>query len=205
MTATLPAPPTSAPSSEADLTPIIAANLRRLRVKRGLSLERLARLTTVSRAMLGQIELGQSTPTINVMWKIAHGLGVPFSALITEKPRVSATLLPHAEAKILESAGGGFSTRSLFPFDRARKVEFYELRLQPQTTETADGHALGTTENLVVVRGQLEIEVEGQSYRLGPGDALHFEADAAHVYRSSGESEVLAYLVVTYTDEVGGE
>ena len=45
--------------------PVVGANLRRLRVRRGLSLEKLSKLSNVSRAMLGQIELGQSAPTIN--------------------------------------------------------------------------------------------------------------------------------------------
>src|SRR5689334_16779324 len=53
-----------------DLAPVVGANLRRLRVRRGLSLERLAQRSGVSRAMLSQIELGQSAPTINVLWKI---------------------------------------------------------------------------------------------------------------------------------------
>ena len=54
-----------------------------MRVKRGLSLERLAKASGVSRAMLCQIELGQSAPTINILWKIARALDVPFSALIS--------------------------------------------------------------------------------------------------------------------------
>ncbi|MEP7126331.1 MAG: helix-turn-helix transcriptional regulator, partial [Byssovorax sp.] len=58
----------ASPEASSDLTPVVGANLRRLRAKRGLSLERLARASGVSRAMLGQIELGQSTPTINVLW-----------------------------------------------------------------------------------------------------------------------------------------
>ena len=65
--------------ASSDLTPIVGGNLRRLRMKRGLSLERLSRASGVSQAMLGQIELGQSTPTINVLWKIARALGVAFS------------------------------------------------------------------------------------------------------------------------------
>ena len=75
--------PAADPAETTDLTPILGANLRRLRIRRGLSLERLARASGVSRAMLGQIELGQSTPTINVVWKIARSLSVPFSALIS--------------------------------------------------------------------------------------------------------------------------
>ena len=72
------------PAPEAtDLAPVVGANLRRLRTRRGLSLERLAQISGVSRAMLGQIELGQSAPTINVLWKIARALEVTFSALIS--------------------------------------------------------------------------------------------------------------------------
>src|SRR5262245_30440000 len=73
----------AATESAADLAPVVGRNLRRLRVRRGLSLERLAQKSRVSRAMLGQIELGQSAPTINVLWKIARALGVTFSALIS--------------------------------------------------------------------------------------------------------------------------
>ena len=40
-----------------DFAPAVGANLRRLRTRRGLSLERLAQASGVSRAMLGQVEL----------------------------------------------------------------------------------------------------------------------------------------------------
>src|SRR4029077_4639526 len=74
----------AAPGTSPDLTPILGANRGRLRTRRGLSLERLARASGVSRAMLGQVELGKSTPTINVVWKIARALGVSFSTLIAD-------------------------------------------------------------------------------------------------------------------------
>ena len=83
-TSATPAPPAPAPA-KGDLTPVVGANLRKLRVKRGLSLERLAQASGVSRAMLSQIELGRSTPTINVVWRIARALEVPFSALIAAR------------------------------------------------------------------------------------------------------------------------
>jgi transcriptional regulator with XRE-family HTH domain len=70
--------------SDADSPRFVGENLRRLRTERGLSLERLARQTGVSRSMLGQIELGQSAPTIKLLWRIASGLGVDFSELLTD-------------------------------------------------------------------------------------------------------------------------
>src|SRR5437763_15311208 len=71
-----------AADGQQDLAPVVGANLRRLRMRRGLSLEKLAQKSGVSRAMLGQIELGQSAPTINVLWKIARALDVTFATLI---------------------------------------------------------------------------------------------------------------------------
>ena len=190
------APREAAPSD--DLTPVVGANLKRFRSERGLSLERLAKASGVSRAMLGQIELEQSTPTINVLWKIARALDVPFSALISAQDTPGTTLLPAAKARILRSYDGSFSSRALFPMDRPRNVEFYELRLAPLAVENADPHPPGTTENLVVNAGSVEISRGTERQLLGPGDAIVFEADVPHVYRNPGRSEALMYLVMTY-------
>jgi transcriptional regulator with XRE-family HTH domain len=185
--------------ADRDLTPRVGANLRRLRVKRGLSLERLASASSVSRAMLGQIELGQSTPTINVLWKIARALEVPFSTLLSDHEHAhDAVLLERARARVLTSADGGFSSRALFPFDERRRVEFYELRLRPSVVERADAHPAGTTENLVVTEGRLELRVGAQRFALTQGDAVHFAADVPHEYRNPGDVETVMYLVMSY-------
>ncbi|XXX74328.1 XRE family transcriptional regulator [Sorangium sp. So ce134] len=185
------------------LTGIVGANLRRLRTKRGLSLERLAKASGVSRAMLSQIELGQSTPTINVLWKIARALGVPFSALISDQSIGGTALIPAARAKVLTSHDGSFTSRALFPFDVPRTVEFYELKLAPLATEQADPHPPGTLENLVVTSGTLEMIVGAERHLLATGDAILFEADVPHQYRNPTKLEVIMYLVMTYVEKTG--
>jgi transcriptional regulator with XRE-family HTH domain len=186
-----------------DLTPVVGGNLRRLRGQRGLSLEKLSKLSGVSRAMLGQIELGQSAPTINVLWKISSALGVPFSALISARTEGGLHVLRADQAKLLTSHDGSFSSRALFPFDEPRRVEFYELKLAAGGVEKADAHNPGTTENLVVARGAVDIEVQGRKESLQAGDAIVFEADAPHVYRNRADGETVLYLVMTYADTVG--
>ncbi|WP_437508479.1 helix-turn-helix domain-containing protein [Sorangium sp. So ce1099] len=200
-----PPPPASEPGGDepafddaSDLTPVVASNLKRFRAERGLSLERLAKASGVSRAMLGQIELGQSTPTINVLWKIARALGVPFSALMSQAASPVTTVMQSAHARILRSKNGDFSSRALFPMDRPRNVEFYELRLAPRSVEHADAHAPGTSENLIVTEGSVEITVAGERRVLETGDAILFEADSPHSYRNLGASEAVMYLVMTY-------
>jgi quercetin dioxygenase-like cupin family protein len=153
--------------------------------------------------MLGQIELGQSAPTIKTLWRISGALGVPFGALMSDDTRGGTRILLSAQAKSLTSKDGSFTSRALFPFDEERKVEFYELRLAPRGIEHADAHAPGTRENLFVAQGTLELSVRDERHRLAKGDAIVFQADAPHVYANPDATPTLMYLVMTYAEEVG--
>lgn len=193
-----------AAANEADgIAPAVGTNLRRLRIRRGLSLQRLATLSGVSRAMLSQIELGRSAPSITILWKIARALNVTFSTLITARSSVGPTILSAKAAKRLSNADGTFVSRALFPFDEPRRVEFYELTLAAGAEERAHPHPPGTVENLVVTRGQVQIVVNGTSHRLDTGDALVFNADVPHAYQNIGRESAIMYLVMTYAEDIG--
>ncbi|MEJ0097124.1 MAG: XRE family transcriptional regulator [Bauldia sp.] len=188
----------------ADLPAVLGRNLRRLRTRQGYSLERFAKLSGVSRAMLSQIENGKSAPTISLLWKIATALGLPFASLLDSQHTRGTVVLRRDEAKILSSSDGRFTSRALFPFDGERKVEFYELRLAAHHLESAAAHAPGTTEN-IVVGGRVggDSARQGDAERLGAGDAIVFEADVPHTYRNLGDDEAVLYLVMAYVESVG--
>jgi transcriptional regulator with XRE-family HTH domain len=190
-------------SGSAEVGAIVGHNLRRVRTSRGLSLERLAKASGVSRAMLGQIELGRSVPTISLLWKVAKALDVPFAMLLGTSGTSSTVIMRASEAKVLTSRTGSFTSRALFPFTPDRKVEFYELRLAHRGVEDAEPHLVGTHENLIVERGSVEITVGNEHHILGSGDAILFEADRPHRYRNIGDGEAVMYLVMTYLVAVG--
>jgi transcriptional regulator with XRE-family HTH domain len=202
LTASPPAPADDDSGSE-QVGAIVGHNLRRFRTSQGLSLERLAKASGVSRAMLGQIELGRSVPTISLLWKVARALEVPFATLLGTTATTGTVVMRAQTSKVLSSKTGSFTSRALFPFIPERKVEFYELRLCARGVEDADPHAPGTHENLVVHQGNVEIVVGSQCHRLGPGDAILFEADLPHSYRNTGDGEAVMYLVMTYLVSVG--
>lgn len=187
-----------------DLPLVIGKNLRRLRIRQGHSLERLAKQSGVSRAMLGQIETGKSAPTIVLLWKIANALHVPLAALIAADDAHGTLVFRRANAKILSSNDGRCESRALFPLDVERQIEFYELRLAPLHREEAEAHAPGTHENLVVAKGAIEI-VAGleRPVTLNEGDAILFEADVPHSYRNLGGEEAIVYLVMRYVESIG--
>jgi transcriptional regulator with XRE-family HTH domain len=185
---------------EDSLTRAVGANLKRLRAERAWSMDELASRSGVSKAMLHQIEMGKSVPTIAVVWRIADGLKVPFSEMLSQPRESSDVVLRQDEAKYLTNSAGTFSSRALFPFDgRARSSEFYELRVKPQGIEKAAAHAHGTVEHLAVVSGILDVEVDGQAHQLGAGDCLVFAADRPHTYRNADKkADAHVYLMMTY-------
>ena len=187
----------------ANLAESIGRNLRRLRVRSGYSLERLAKVSGVSRAMLGQIELGKSVPTISLLWKVAKALEVPFSALNIDGEALGSHVLRSKDAKILTSRDGSFTSRALFPHDSERKIEFYELELSRGAEERAVAHAPGTFENLIVTKGEVEIVIGGESHLLQTKDAILFQADVPHIYRNVSSETVIMYLVMSYADTIG--
>jgi len=184
-----------------NLTGVVADNVKRLRSDLNLSLDKLAALSTVSKAMLSQIEQARSAPSINVLWKIARALDVPFAALISKRTDAQLQVVRKNEMKVLSSQKGNFQSKALFPLDISRRVEFYELLLKSGCVERAVPHPAGTAENIVVAEGELEIEINGQKTLLKEGDSIYFVADVPHIYRSVAAKDCRAYLVMTYAEK----
>jgi transcriptional regulator with XRE-family HTH domain len=66
---------------------LIAWNLRRIRVKRGVSQERLAFDAGADRSYVGGLERQEQNPTVDLLDRLAKTLEVPISELFKE-PRV---------------------------------------------------------------------------------------------------------------------
>ena len=60
----------------------VGQNIHRIRKAQQLSIDRAAALSGVSKSMLGQIERGESSPTISTLGKIVEGIPVPLEELL---------------------------------------------------------------------------------------------------------------------------
>jgi XRE family transcriptional regulator, regulator of sulfur utilization len=181
----------------ADLARRVGQQLREKRKARALSLDELALASGVSRAALSQIELCKSNPSLGVLWKIAVGLGVPFSELMGAGGQ-GVSLLRRSDAQVLRSADGKMESRPLSPAGANPWVELYELRLAARASHASDAHAAGTREVVVVLSGALCLRVAGKVYELAAGDSIAFRADEAHAYENPGTSEARYHDLIIY-------
>jgi transcriptional regulator with XRE-family HTH domain len=177
------------------LEQLVGVNLARLRAERQLSLDALARASGVSRAMLAQIESGRSVPSIKVLCKVAAALKVSVAAFLRRHALLGFEHLPADRATRVVSSDGRYAVRPLYPEGEPVSAEFHELRIAPLHTEAGVRRAPGTTVNLVVSEGTLEVSVHGQRQLLATGDAIAFDADQPHSLRNPGDTEARAFRV----------
>lgn len=181
----------------AEIARRVAENLRQKRRSRSLSLDDLARSSGVGRATLSQIETNKSNPTIGVLWKIAVGLGVPFTELVGQT-RSEVSVLRRSESQVLRSLDGKLESRPLAPAGASPLVEVYELRLAARASHFSEAHAPATHELVVVLSGSLRLHVDGVTYELAAGDSIAFAADKPHTYENPGASEARYHDVIMY-------
>jgi XRE family transcriptional regulator, regulator of sulfur utilization len=181
----------------AELAARVAGNLREHRRRRDMSLDQLAQRTGVSRAGLSQIETRKTNPSIGVLWKIASGLGIPFSELIGEGQH-AVSVLRRDEAQVLRSTDRKFESRPLMPASGNNQIEVYELRLAARARHASEPHGPGTRELVIVLSGSLRMVVGEYAEDLAAGDSMLFNANSQHAYENNGNSEGRYQDVIIY-------
>ena len=176
---------------------IIAKNLKSFRESKKLSLERVAELTGVSKTMIGQIERGESSPTITTIWKIANGLKMSFTSLIKNQQPDTKVVLK-SEIQPLAEDNGKYRVFPTFPFEDDRRFEMYAVEIDQGGLLTADAHREGTEEFITVFAGELTLRVQDNEFTVKSGDSIRFKADRPHTYHNAGEALIRLSMVIYY-------
>lgn len=182
-----------------DINQRISKILKALRQERGWSLDKAALETGVSKAMLGQIERGESSPTIATLWKIASGFQSSFSAFIEETQADSAEPVHRkGPAQQLHPSDQKIRVMPLFPFDGQLHFELFVLELLPGCEHLSPPHQHGVIEHVVVVSGSMEVFADGKWHPLKKGEGLRFDADKPHGYRNKAAKTATIHDIIHY-------
>src|SRR5918994_1402861 len=176
----------------------LGERVRELRRRRGLTLDGLAELSGVSRAMISKLERGEKNPTLVVAAKVAEGLGVTLSRLAGMEERREVVIVPRERRMIMRDPETGFERQLLSPNSIGLGVEFIRNKIpRGSTSGEFPPHRKGVEEQIVVERGTLKAILAGEEYFLRQGDALYFEADLPHRFDNAGDEECTYYLVIS--------
>lgn len=172
-----------------DIAAHLSDTLKALRQARGWSLTQAAEHTGVSKAMLGQIERQESSPTIATLWKIATGFNVPFSAFIAPS---------QASERPVYDAHQGMTAEPLFPFDEQLGFDLLVVTLAPGAMSESSAHEAGAIEHVVVISGEVALQIQGVWQTLQAGEGRRFAADQPHAYRNPTSSPTCFHSLIHY-------
>lgn len=176
---------------------VISENLKRLREQKKLSLDGVAKLSGVSKSMLGQIERGEVNPTISTVWKIANGLKISFSELLS-RPAAGYEVVDIASVQPLLEDDGHYRNYLVFPFEENRGFEMLYIELDPGSHLHADPHPDGTREYITVFSGELAVKVNGETFAAKDRCSISFSADRPHRYQNTSNEVCRLSMVLTY-------
>jgi transcriptional regulator with XRE-family HTH domain len=160
----------------------LAANVRRLRIARHLSLSELARATAISKATLSSIENGHANPTVDTLASLAGAMRVPLLELLED--------LPLAEIRIARGARNpfqqrnGLSQRSLDSLTGDKEIEITEIELLAGQAHEAPAAPPSSRASVYVLAGKVITGPVERSTELSAGDYMSFPADVPHVFEA---------------------
>jgi len=174
----------------------LGANIRRLRLEKNLTLEALADLSGVSRAMISKIERGSSMPTATVLGKLATGLNIGLSRLVggyhTRKP----TLLTPFQQPVFRDPESGLERRSLSPSFPDRMVDFVVNTLPAKSSVAFPPHHQGVEEYLYVTSGKITVVVGEERFEVEAGNSLFYASDQKHEFHNSEGQPAVFFIVI---------
>jgi len=175
----------------------IGERLKEIRSERNLSLDEASRLTGVSKPMLGQIERGQSVPTVKTLWKIATGLKTPLSMFL-EEPQPEYHVVDIEEEAIISEDDSRMRAYPLFPYDPIRNAEIFFIEFDEGCCHASDQHMDGVEEYVLVLSGKLQLDLSGQEVTVGQKQAIRFRADIPHIYKNPFPETCTIYNIIFY-------
>ena len=181
---------------------IIGNNLNKYRKNKGFSLDKVAEMTGVSKGMLGQMERGETNPSISTLWKIANGLHISSTFLLEAEPD-ELVIIKQKDLTPITDGDDKYNVFPTFTFDFSKKFEIQIVDLEVGCVHCSDAHENGVEEYIYVSKGEFELSINGTGYLLKEGDSIKFLADKTHEYRNNSKKLSRLHTINYYNNARG--
>ena len=171
----------------------IGARLRHAREASRLSLSDVAARCGMTKGFISRIERDEASPSVSSLVALCDAVGlamadlfaIPQTALVRHAARPSLDGLPKSAAVV----------DTLITPPRERHVTVLESTVAPGASAGEQLYTLPSEcEVCFVLEGDVDVDVDGERFRLGPGDALTFGAAVPHTWRTAAAARILWIL-----------
>ncbi|SLM28377.1 HTH-type transcriptional regulator [Desulfamplus magnetovallimortis] len=177
----------------------IGTKIRKLREKKGITIEELSNLTGFEKERLEKIEKGVVKPQLGTVMKLSRSLDSALSRLVSdvgsqlysitrksERKYISRSTSPEGEKKL-------YTYMSLAPEVKGRHMEALIVQLEENPAKDVSIH--DGEEFIYVLEGVASLEIDGETHELNPGDSAYYLSTTPHLIKAKEErATILAVL-----------
>ncbi len=174
----------------------LGASIRRTRKRRDLTIQQVAKLSGLSISFISQLERDLLSPSVNSLQKISRALGIQIGGFFEGQGNTGRVVRADERPRLIYPNRN--EEEYLLTPVRSKKLQVLYYRLKPGATSGDTPYSHDSDEECgVVLRGCLEVSVNGEAYTLNAGDAITFDSHLPHAWRNASDEECEALWVVT--------
>lgn len=177
----------------------IAPGLRAARAELGLSLRELAARTGFSASFLSQVELGQASPSLASLDRIAEGLGLDLPELLRSAASGSGSSRPplvhRRDESVVRSDWSNATLRLLFPSSPQQPVSVLLIGLEPGGQSGKNPHARAGGTFAFCAAGSATLVTSDGATVLEQGDSVYYDATTSTLWKNAGRERAELLIV----------
>jgi transcriptional regulator with XRE-family HTH domain len=164
----------------------VGKQLRAVRTAFGLSQRELAKRAGVTNGMISLIEQERVSPSIGSLQKVLAAFPMTMAEFFTREMEGQENVVFRAN-EMPDVGTGDIEYRLVAASRHDRKMSILWETYEPETDTGQDYLTHSGEEGGVVIEGELELTVSGQTWVLGPGDSYYFDSRLPHRFRNKGK------------------
>jgi transcriptional regulator with XRE-family HTH domain len=173
----------------------VGPRLRQLREQKRLSARQVAELAGLAPAYLSRLENGRVSPTVTTLARLVAAMGETMATLFQEPTADQQAVVRRSERHLMRSRG---VLDSQVTPGWAKRLEILESLVDPGEGSSDGMHTHGGDEECVLVlEGQLDLDLGGEVYRLEAGDSATFECRLPHRWGNPSSMPSRVLWVIT--------
>jgi len=170
----------------------VGKKIRRERVKKKMSLDRVANETGFSIDYLKEVEAGKVIPPVGALLQLSKALEIDSGFFLREQ---ESSLKSRIKAYTMRTENYAYTT--LTPGAENKHLKAFKVTIEAMQDHKGVGYQHEGEEFIYVLAGKIELTVGDHVNTLNEGESLHFNSGIRHKLRNIGE-EKAGLLVVIY-------
>jgi transcriptional regulator with XRE-family HTH domain len=173
----------------------LGRKIRDLRLRRGLTVQKLADACSLSKGFISQVENDRTSPSLATLRDLAAALQTSVAYLVVEDDPTPHVVRAQERPRIQTS--GNTSRAEVLSAQPKRNLELLMLELPPGLAAGEKRHSHHGEECLLCVEGRVRLVHGEQVLMLDPGDSCHFDGHIPHSIENLGPAAARVLVAMT--------